>query len=1519
LKGTTHQSRALKAVFWIWVAWISLVPTTTALAQDGSEPAAKAEPSVRFGHVSTQDGLSQSVVTAILQDSHGFMWIGTEGGLNRYDGHEFTVYQYDPHNPNSLSDNHVTDLYEDADGKLWVATQGGGVNRFDPRTETFTHYQHDARNANSLAGNVLFSIFQDSQGDFWFGGPPNIGDLTRFDPDSETFTRYPASPGNSNQFQRGAIWDAIEDKSRDLWLAADFGLVRFDPQTEQFAAYAPGTEDRRLAVVRQDRAGMLWLGGSEGLYRFDPQIGEFTLYQPGHHVVVRDILLNDDGTMWIGTQGSGLYLFDLSLGRFTEHYAHDLGYEDSLSQDQVFRLYQDRVGVLWIGTSEGLDLYDPHQNRFAYYRHQAQNPNSLADDTVWGIAGDRDAGAASGNSVWVGTGGTLNQLDLARGQVTRYPLEPDGASSPINASGAVYCDPSGFVWAGVGARLYRLDRTSGQITAYDLQTTQPPGSPPMEISAFYGDGGDVLWIGLLRGGLVRFDLQDETFQTYLGPPLEYRGEIDPRYFLGNEVTTIYGDREGYIWIGYSQGELSRLDPSTDTFQHYVPDADDPHSIPSGEITAMYQDRAGILWLASQRGLTRFDPSAGSGQAPGEQPFTLYTERDGLPSAYVTAIQQDQNGNLWLGTMKGLARFDPQTKSFHNYDVDDGVGSTEFLGASWQSADGQMFFGGRNGLTAFYPDQIKDSPYEPPLVLTGFYLFSEPVAIGEGSLLQQPIWETDHLALQHDQTWISFEFAALSYTAPNKNRYRYILEGAEETWTEVSGDHRLATYTHLPAGEYVFRVQGSNEDGIWSEQQVTLPITIEPAWWQTWWFISSALLLVMGLVVAGLRWRTSALEQRSRLLEAQVAERTRELAAHAERLQDSEERFATVMNSLQSWMYVADMDTHELLFVNQTIRDMLGDVEGALCWQVLQKDRTGPCDFCTTRHLLKDGQPTGIYTWEFQNTVTGRWQYIQDRAIRWIDGRWVRLEVATDITERKQAEHELAAALDTARRLRDEAEAASRAKSTFLANMSHELRTPLNAILGYSQLMARGPHLTPAQREYLGTIARSGEHLLGLINDVLTMSKIEAGRTTLQESAFDLHQQLQSLQEMFQMRAHDKGLALLLDIAPDVPRYIQADEGKLRQVLMNLLSNAVKFTDEGGITLRVKCENVKRDREQATEAATGQSATHITFEVQDTGAGIAPEEMDRLFEPFIQTASGQRSQEGTGLGLSISQQFARLMGGELDLCSVVGQGTTFRLQIPVALATEDMVQGLSLQAQRRATGIEPNQTAPDGGHFRLLVVEDKATNRQVLIELLAPLGFELRVASNGAEGVEQWAAWRPHLVWMDIRMPLMDGYEATRQIKARAAAIGQRAIVVALTASAFEEDRQAILEAGCDDLVRKPFRERDILDVLHRHLGVRFIYETITPVPDAPEGMSLEDMLSTVETLPATWVTDLFQATIALDRDQMIALIEAVRPQAPHLADTLARWVHDFEYERLMALVAPEKTTLLETTNTEAGP
>ncbi len=512
--------------------------------------------------------------------------------------------------------------------------------------------------------------------------------------------------------------------------------------------------------------------------------------------------------------------------------------------------------------------------------------------------------------------------------------------------------------------------------------------------------------------------------------------------------------------------------------------------------------------------------------------------------------------------------------------------------------------------------------------------------------------------------------------------------------------------------------------------------------------------------------------------------------------------------------------------------------------------------------------------------------------------------AAQALENAWAEESLREAKTAAEEAMAAAEAANRAKSIFLANMSHELRTPLNAILGFAQLMMResltgDPGLTAEQQENLETIGRSGEHLLGLINDVLDLSKIEAGRVALQEESFDLHRLSDGLEEMFHLRATDKGLMLIFDRAPDVPQYVRTDEGKLRQVLMNLLGNAVKFTQEGGVTLRVGCANLPGS---FTQESFREGSPRLLFEVEDTGPGIAPGELDAVFDPFKQTASGQQSQEGTGLGMPISRQFVRLMGGDLTFSSELGVGSLFRFDVPIELVDAGDVP--TLQPARRVIGLEPGQRAADGDPYRLLVVEDREASRRLLVKLLAPLGFELQEAINGQEALAIWERWKPHLIWMDMRMPVMDGHEATQRIKATTQ--GQATVVVALTASAFEEDRAMILSGSCDDFVRKPFREEEIFDTLTKHLGVRFVYDKEGTPPTAVQTEPSETALTTeaLATLPPEWMAKLHQAATQLDADVILDMLDQVREQNPSLADALARLVHDYRFDIILTLTAP---------------
>ena len=474
--------------------------------------------------------------------------------------------------------------------------------------------------------------------------------------------------------------------------------------------------------------------------------------------------------------------------------------------------------------------------------------------------------------------------------------------------------------------------------------------------------------------------------------------------------------------------------------------------------------------------------------------------------------------------------------------------------------------------------------------------------------------------------------------------------------------------------------------------------------------------------------------------------------------------------------------------------------------------------------------------------------------------------------------------------KQKAEAASQAKSTFLANMSHELRTPLNAILGFCQLMGRSHTLAAEHQAHLGIISRSGEHLLTLINNVLDLSKIEAGRTTLNNSELDLYRLLDDLENMFRLKAMDKQLSLFFDCSPDVPHYIHADEVKLRQILINLLNNALKFTTEGHVSLRVvKTKTIPALNEDAPPNAI------LTFEVQDTGVGIAPDELDTLFEAFVQSKSGRQAQKGTGLGLTISRQFVRLMGGEMRVSSEEGQGSTFSFDICVPMVPDALKPP---SATRQVIALAPNQPT-----YRILIVDENRYNCQLLVELLAPLGFAVQEANNGQEALERWQEWQPHLIWMDMRMPIMDGYEATRRIKQTSQ--GQKTVIIGLTASTFEHERSIVLQAGCDDFMRKPFKQAQLFQMMQQHLGVDYLYQEKQPQPPKKAATHLSTP-NNQSRFDAQWLTNIEEAALFLDQDRMFSLVEQIRDRAPAVAMQLEKLVYEFEYEQIVAWVEDHK-------------
>ncbi|MCP5053766.1 MAG: SpoIIE family protein phosphatase [bacterium] len=814
---------------------------------------------VRFKHISLEEGLSQTYVLSILEDSKGFMWFGTQDGLNKYDGYGFTIYRPDPDDPHSISHNTINVIYEDSRGVLWIGTNNG-LERFHREKEEFFHYRGVPGDQTTLSHNGVLSVYEDRQGSLWVG---TLNGLNRLDRATGHFTRYLNFRDSRTQQMPRSVSGICEDPSGKLWICSyRGGLHRFNPQDETFtyfeapsAAYTGfGTDIGSSLFI--DHSGTFWLGTTAGVYLFDPGTGQFTGYtfdadDPASlsHNAVRRIFEDHSGVLWVGTQG-GLNRFDRRNERFIR-YLHDPDDPSGLSSNDITSIYESRSGTLWIGTKGGgINKFDRLGERFVTYRSRPGKPGSLSGQSVFSIYQD------SQGTLWASLlDNGLDRIQRSDGNVTvtNYRNVPgDPTSLGGNNVGAIHEDGSGRLWLGVGgSALHQFDPKTGGFSRFPAGPENPFGLVSNNIMSILEDRSGLLWFGT-GNGISVFNPQTGTFTRY-------RNQTGSPDVLGsNGVREIIEGPSGTIWAITGPTGFNKFNPAAGTFTRYNFQGNTSRRIGANRVQSIREDRQGIIWLSSfGDGLVRFDPA--------NETFKNYREKDGLPNNVVYGVLEDSEGYLWVSTNNGLSRFDSRTGTFKNYTMKDGLQSNEFNDrAFFRSPGGEMFFGGIDGISSFYPKQLEDNRHLPPIVITNFTVSNTPVTVGPGSILSKHISETSEIILSHKHNVFSFEFVALDYTIPEKNQYAYMMEGFDEDWNYTSSNKRFATYTNLDPGDYVFRVKGSNNDEVWNEEGVSVRLTITPPITRTWWFQLLAGFLVTGTAVFAYKHRMKELAQQTRL-------------------------------------------------------------------------------------------------------------------------------------------------------------------------------------------------------------------------------------------------------------------------------------------------------------------------------------------------------------------------------------------------------------------------------------------------------------------------------------------------------------------------------------------------------------------------------------------------------------------------------------------------------------------------------
>lgn len=1219
--------------------------------------------SLRFSNFDIDDGLSQNSISSIVQDKYGFIWLATQGGINRFDGYQFTHFDHKPDDPGSLSDSYVLSLFVDGQGNLWVGTHSGGLNRFDYQSQTFIQYMDNADDSHGINGNRIMAISQ-SHSDELLIATFGSG-LSRFDIKEQRFLTVNMPQGFEKIRQ---VNDIVSDTQGNLWLATNqYGLVRLSGDGERAQAFVFDPQDdtsfshKNATAVFIDSNDQLWAGSENGLNRFDEQCDCFTryFYQP-HRTgdassgVINEIVEDTKGRLWLGTN-DGLKVLSLQDGT-TETFKKVLGEKHALSSNLIKALYLDKDNMLWLGHFiTGGSKLNLNAEQFHHHRKQLGGEHSLSNNSIWRFL------EAENGDIWIATdGGGISRFDRSTEQFENFVAEPDNPNSlSSNYVWSLAEMPAGVIWAGtLDGGLNRFDTNSGEFTHFK-HNNKPDSLSHNHVISLAHDSQGRFWVGT-ADGLELFDEQSGGFTHFRNDPAKADS------LCGNWIAAIYEDMTKTIWLSTAGGGTCYFDEQTKGFVRMKFDPSQPDSPATDVIPYVMQDSNGNIWAMTYgAGIARLN--VGSGY------FHRLTANDGLADDSTLGMVEDALGNLWVTTNNGLSKLEHDSGRFVNFGVNDGLQSNEFnSGAHMKTRDNELFFGGINGFNHFYPQSI--DKFDKPLKvrLTGMRLFNAPVAVGakspdKGFVLTRPLYLTEHLSLNYKESLIAFEFSALTYSHLDEIEYQYLLEGFDEQW--ITADNRLpmATYTNVPPGSYVLKLRAKLRHQHWRDdvhQQLSLQILPPP--WRSWWAYSLyglALLLLAGFIL---------MQRHRRFLAVKEGEERLTLA-----LWGSHSEF-------WDWDLVSNTIYRSNLFMSNSDLAGTSQFDYAQLYRFVHPQDVERLIDGLDKHIRNESD---IFDVTYRRlTAQGQWMWHRSRAQavnRDAQGKALRVVgTVTDVNKLVEVQTELSAINEqlefrVAERTKELTEALEQLKSTQLQlvesekmaslgdlviGISHELNTPLGVSLTASSMLRdllERLNLKKSQKQLrvsdFDEFSNAAQCSLQLLDNnlakaielVQSFKSLSPKANASKRTTVSLKHWFEDLQLINSGLGGDNCAKLQCFGIPSLQlnTYINELTDLFRELMSNSYLHGFKGVVFPQITITVSSED-------------GQ----LSLRYRDNGAGLSQDAAKKLFEPFFTSSRGSNC---TGLGMTIVYNKVHyLFGGTLAVDDAVSEG--FALKMTMAL-------------------------------------------------------------------------------------------------------------------------------------------------------------------------------------------------------------------------------------------------------------